>query len=1023
MSFIAFLRQTGLRRFIASLVLLTFTSLTLQPLQAVAQIRLEQSRLESKLEQQRSAVRETPQGGGEQYAKLLDDLKETAKRGRDKTQKGQTAKDEAKALRQQKKQLDALESQVEQDFAATEADLKAKNLPAEILSRHQAAVQAFKAKRDEFKSQFKTLEGADDKDDESSRGQRVGDLATWLDKNQKGKPHTKTDPRKLPFRTPDSKVRAPIETEAGYQAHIGLTGQKSMHKKDTLIPGTHLKSLDIAPPSDADLAPTEDVQITPAIQAKAAELGKNAVKISNWVRNNIEFIPTFGSIQGSDMTLQTLRGNAFDTASLEIALLRASNIPARYVYGTIQIPVDKAMNWVGGVTKPEAALNLMGQGGIPSIGLETGGQISHIKLEHVWVEAWVDYSASRGTGIRPGDSWVPMDGSYKQYTYTQGMDIKTAVPLDANSLLTQAQAGATVNEAEGWVQNLNQTNIQAALTSYQTQVQTFINNTKPNATVGDVLGGKKIVQIDYPNLAPSLPYKRLITGSKLSSLPDMLRWKYRTSLYSDANSYALGGGDMASISQSTPKLAGKKITISFIPATQADTDLINSYLPKPHADGTPIQPSELPTSLPGYLLNLKPEIRVDGQVVSQGTTTVTMGQELLQATAIYNPATGWEEGGANIPIAGEYHAIALDLQGIGSGQLAAHKAKLEATKSKFAQFQANPNDTTPIANLTKEDLAGDLLYTGILGYFASVVGSDTLAAKTGKTVVNYRMPSYGAFMAEAAPHYFFGIVRSVSFPGVVMDVDRVFTQAVAKDNDNAKLIAYMRQTGLATSAFEHAVPERLFADPAKPLTDPSQPQGISAVKALAIAASQGQKICTLNAKNQAYHASIVASLGTNEEIKAEISNALAAGKEVTVHQANISAYGWTGMGYIILDPATGAGAYKISGGMNGGSLSMEFDNLILLAGAINPEKWPFYAKELFVKFAPMLNEGERIEMLKIIDRILMEEEVMAVSGIWPSYILSVIFVIMYTPDLGCATLSPCLDYDSQSMALWEFLWY
>jgi hypothetical protein len=126
--------------------------------------------------------------------------------------------------------------------------------------------------------------------------------------------------------------------------------------------------------------------------------------------------------------------------------------------------------------------------------------------------------------------------------------------------------------------------------------------------------------------------------------------------------------------------------------------------------------------------------------------------------------------------------------------------------------------------------------------------------------------------------------------------------------------------GAAGSAFEHAVPERLFADPSKPLDDPSQPQGISAVKALAIAASQGQRIYTLNQQNQAYHASIVAGLNTDAETKAEITNALNAGMEVTVHQGDITANGWTGSGYIILDPETGAGAYKISGGANGGSL-------------------------------------------------------------------------------------------------------
>jgi hypothetical protein len=47
-------------------------------------------------------------------------------------------------------------------------------------------------------------------------------------------------------------------------------------------------------------------------------------------------------------------------------------------------------------------------------------------------------------------------------------------------------------------------------------------------------------------------------------------------------------------------------------------------------------------------------------------------------------------------------------------------------------------------------------------------------------------------MAKAEPSYWFGIVRSVSFPGVVMDVDRVFMHAEAKDADPAKRLAYLR---------------------------------------------------------------------------------------------------------------------------------------------------------------------------------------------------------------------------------------
>jgi hypothetical protein len=582
------------------------------------------------------------------------------------------------------------------------------------------------------------------------------------------------------------------------------------------------------------------------------------------------------------------------------------------------------MNWVGGVATPEAAQSLLGQGGIPNVAVVSGGRIRAFRLEHVWVSAWVDYVPSRGAVNRQGDTWVPLDASFKQYAYTQGMDLKTQVPLDAQGLIDRIKQGATVNEQEGWVQNLNASALQSQLADYQTRVKSHIDATKPDATVGDVLGAKTIQPHAPSLLMGTLPYTTLATGATLQSLPDNLKWQFRTILTDT------WGNPLAHLGQTTPTLAGKKLTISFLPASQADLDLINSYLPKPHPDGTPIQPSELPSSLPGYLIKLKAEIRLDGQLVSQSTSSLTMGSELRQTSAYFNPGSQqWEEGEANHPIAGEYHAIALDLQGVSSSQLTALKTKLEQTKAKLEQFQQNPNDSTPIQNLSKEDLSGDLLYSGILGYFASVDGSDQLAARSNGHIVAYRLPSYGTFMSKVETHYWFGIPRSVSFPGVTMDVDRVYMHAEAKDGDPAKKLAYLRQVGSAGSAFEHAVPERLFADPNKPIDDPSQPQGISAVKAIAIAAANGQKVYTLNAQNQAYHAGIVAGLNTDADTKAEIANALNAGMEATVHQSDITAHGWTGSGYIILDPVTGAGAYKISGGANGAFTALKYILLTL----------------------------------------------------------------------------------------------
>ena len=81
-------------------------------------------------------------------------------------------------------------------------------------------------------------------------------------------------------------------------------------------------NLPVTPTAD-DLAATEDIVLTPAIRALAASLNNNPVQIYNWVRNNIEYLPTYGSIQGADMTLQTKRGNSFDTASLLIGASQA----------------------------------------------------------------------------------------------------------------------------------------------------------------------------------------------------------------------------------------------------------------------------------------------------------------------------------------------------------------------------------------------------------------------------------------------------------------------------------------------------------------------------------------------------------------------------------------------------------------------------------------------------------------------------------------------------------------------------
>jgi hypothetical protein len=87
------------------------------------------------------------------------------------------------------------------------------------------------------------------------------------------------------------------------------------------------------------------------------------------------------------------------------------------------------------------------------------------------------------------------------------------------------------------------------------------------------------------------------------------------------------------------------------------------------------------------------------------------------------------------------------------------------------------------------------------------------------------------------------------------------------------------------------------------------------MKALAIAQQQGQKIYTINQQNAS---TALAKLSIGGSVGQEIRNAVLSGKEVTVHEKPINAYGWTGYGYSIINPETGAGGYVIEGGGNGG---------------------------------------------------------------------------------------------------------
>jgi tetratricopeptide (TPR) repeat protein len=73
----------------------------------------------------------------------------------------------------------------------------------------------------------------------------------------------------------------------------------------------------------------------PFIQEEAAKLSYDPQQIFDYLHNDIGYNSYLGSVRGGRGTLWSNAGNALDVASLGLAFMRASGIPAQYVSGTL----------------------------------------------------------------------------------------------------------------------------------------------------------------------------------------------------------------------------------------------------------------------------------------------------------------------------------------------------------------------------------------------------------------------------------------------------------------------------------------------------------------------------------------------------------------------------------------------------------------------------------------------------------------------------------------------------------------
>ena len=783
--------------------------------------------------------------------------------------------------------IESAELAIQEEFKRTEDRIGKAGLPAGIMERLDAArticIKEFKELHNELgrikqirqdlkqAKQRKNLHVANGLYKELK--EQIKKLRTHLKEKIKEPTHTPLNPDALPHRTPKPTNRKPRLkkeefTELQRPIQLAFNGDPS-----TLM----LAQAPADVPTPLDSAETPEVQFSLEIQVLADQLEKDPIKIYEFVRNNFNFEPTFGSIKGAQQTLLEKSGNAMDLASLMISLLRVSGFPARYVMGTVVIPIKSVMNWVG-VHDATAAASLLASGGIPGAVLnDDAGEISHIRIEHTWVAAYVDYVPSRGTVQKQGDTWVELDPAFKQFERTEGIGFNQILTFDPGQFINQFTNTGTINSDDGSATGFDETLIDQKLLEVR---QTFENSflpQNPDATIGDLLGVESIEVKDLGLLPASLPYRVLVRGSTISEIPDDLRHKLRFQVVSENGSPALD------LLENLVSLAGKRVTLAYVPSDQQDRLTIEAHFSE--------------ENLPAYLVNVSPIIRIAGTTMTTGSA-ISLGsnQELLME---FIRPFSQREVIRNTITAGGYYAIGLDNQTIPGARI--DQLLTEAKNLK--------NDIeTDIANLSSADeVIGRFLEAAIVSYFAELDISMKTLASFFKVVQFKPSASSGIASMDLKVNTLFDVpISVVPNGGISLDVDRVVTVVEARTGEVTVRRGFVQTAGFLSSSLESEVLRQLSGEPTT--------EAVSTTVVLRTANLMNIPVFRIDQSNAVQ---LLPRLKVSSAVLEDVADSVNAGRVVTIPERELSIGSWSGIGYIVEDSETRSAAYLISGGLAG----------------------------------------------------------------------------------------------------------
>jgi hypothetical protein len=516
---------------------------------------------------------------------------------------------------------------------------------------------------------------------------------------------------------------------------VSLTAPKPKVLGET---GKIVKTLTFTPSHD----PSDYLYVNASneIRKLATDLDHDPVQIYYYMRNNIDYEPYYGLMAGSEWTLQQQGGNSFDQANLFVALLRESEIPARYVYGTIEVPAENATKWLRVKNCAQASV-LLNRSGIPSTYIEENNSL---RLEHLWVEAYIEQNNS--------EMWLPLDPSFKTYEYVPGLNLTYTNVTD---FLNETLETATYDEEFGWLTGVNETFIREKFESWTNETLEYIMNDSDlrNRSLTQLFGYWDLTKKYSDSLSSTLPYGVISVLNVYSEVPQ--EYHHKIELKGLVN-YTLY----------TPDIGNKKIMLKFNPATDLDYKSLNIF---------------------GWtdMVEMRPILVIDGKQVANGSAR-GLGSRANLRLEFYYPMNTTPEIVNDTFIVGSLYSILFNMG----------KVSLTQVEKEAEELDLPRNETFADNALRQLHLVG-MYWLSEKNLFENIYAS-------AYDVRDYRpAPSYLTTSLDLKVWYLFGI-SMIDEGEMYIDVKRDILEAIGEDNDTKSFMfaTLMVGSALEHSIFE-----------------------------------------------------------------------------------------------------------------------------------------------------------------------------------------------------------------------------